>query len=174
MIRTKKEKLKKKYVIFLIIYFVFLAIYISSITLSKYMANMNKEDSTYSVAKPIIIVEIDPLNNKVNPVNDIEIDFSVYNYDGDDVNDVALKYKISLINDSVSIPLSYRLYDANDNEITLNNNLITTNAINMIASTKTKHDYKLVVSWNGSNSYNYQSLTRNLSIRANVVQLELE
>ncbi len=173
MIQTKKEKLKKKYIIFLITYFIFLAIYLSSITLSKYITNLNKEDSSYSVAKPIVIVDVDDLNNKVNPVNDIQINFSVYNYDENDVNDVSLKYKIALINDNINVPLSYKLYDSNDNELSLDNDLTTLNSVNMPASTKAKHDYKLIVSWDGSNSYTYQSITKSLNIRAKVVQLEL-
>ena len=141
---------------------------ISQVVMAKYLATASDEKHFFDVAKPIINVEVTSPTDKVSPEDNVRIDFDVVNYNTTEVNEVKLKYTISLESTN-DLPLSFRLYDSNDNELTMNN-LTTTSSFYMPATTNATHSYYIIASWNGSNSYVYQDLLSDLDIKINVEQ----
>ena len=151
-----------------ILCFVLILLCISQVVMAKYIGTITDEEHFFDVAKPIINVDIKSFTDKVSPDDDIRIDFDVVNFDGTNINEVKLKYTISLISND-NLPLSFKLYDSNDNEIVLNN-LTTTSSFYMPATNSTTHSYYIIASWNGNDSYVYQDLINDLDIKINVEQ----
>lgn len=170
----KRKKLRNKYILFLLICFTFFTLYISQNTLSKYIAVINDDKDTLNVAKPIIILKAHESVDKVSPINNIEVDFDIINYNSEEdiINDVKLKYTITLGMEN-TMPFNFELRDSNDNLLSLDSNLTTTTSFYMPASTKTVHSYKLIISWDGDTSYSYQDITNDLNIQINIEQTQI-
>ena len=143
-------------------------------TLAKYTSTVSAS-GTVGIARPVLNLQTNPVTDTVNPVNSMEVNFSVVNFENDVVNEVKLDYTISfVIDDRVDIPLKLHLYDGNNQEITLNGNNTAVESISMLASTPTTHDYKLVVSWDGENkSPDFAGLEKNIKITLDVVQASI-
>ena len=147
-------------------------------TLAKYTSTVSAS-GTVGIARPVLNLQTKPVTNTVNPVNSMEVNFSVVNFENGVVNEVKLDYTISFVIDdsvtnSLDIPLKLQLYDGNNQEITLNSYNTAVESISMPASTPTTHEYKLVVSWNGGDkSPNYAGLEKKIKISLDVVQARI-
>lgn len=174
MINEKRKRLRNKYILFLLICFTFFALYISQNTLSKYIVVINEDKNTISVAKPIIILKTHEPVNKVSPINNMEVDFDILNYNNEEdiINDVKLKYTITLGIEN-AMPFNFELKDSNDNLLSLDSNLTTITSFYMPASTKVTHSYKLIISWDGDTSYSYQDISNDLNIQINIEQTQI-
>ena len=163
--------MNKKKIIMLL--FIFMLFFVSQVVMAKYLGTVSDSASLYEIAKPIMVLDVHSFSDEVSPLDDVEIDFDVKNFNTTATNEVKLKYTISLNVDN-GLPLGFSLYDSNDNPIALDSNLKTTSSFYMPASTNTTHSYKLVVSWNGSTSHVYQNLSNDLNIEINVEQTEIQ
>lgn len=143
-------------------------------TLAKYSSTFSVSDSV-GISMPVLNLQTYQVSNAVNPVNSIEVNFSVGNFEGAVVNEVKLNYIISfLIDDSVTIPLQLNLYDENNQEIPLDENNTAVQSIAMPASTPATHNYTLVVSWEGEDfSYSFAGLSKMIKVSLDVEQARI-
>ena len=70
-------------------------------TLAKYTSTVSAS-GTVGIARPVLNLQTKPVTDTVNPVNSMEVNFSVVNFEGDVVNEVKLDYKISFVIDGTS------------------------------------------------------------------------
>lgn len=164
--------LKKKYLYFLIIYFMFFLVFFMSPSISRYSENIEFSNRIY-IAKPILNLSITDVNEKISPVKNIEIPFQVTNFNDDEINDIELYYSLFVNVDS--LPLKFKLYRVeNDNreELPLTDN--RSGKFQLAASSKVTDNYVLEIVWNEADkSHIYQSISDYVKIEANVEQSEL-
>lgn len=164
--------LKKKYLYFLIIYFMLFLVFFMSPSISRYSENIEFSNKMY-IAKPILNLSITDVSEKVSPVKNIEIPFQVTNYNNDLVNDIALYYSLFVNVDN--LPLKFKLYRVDDNkreELLLTDN--RSDKFQLAAGSKVTDNYVLEIIWNESDkSYIYQNISDYVKIEANVEQSEL-
>ncbi len=93
-----------------------LIIGINTVSLSKYdyVANGNAQAQ---IAKAIFIVEKDEIIKKQIDQNSfpLEYNFTINNYEGDKINEVNLEYNIEIETNEPNFPVSYVLFDCDNN-----------------------------------------------------------
>ena len=174
--KNRKKRLKIKFLKILVtLYLCVIAMPFAFLTtLAKYTSMMSATD-TVGIARPVLNLESVTVSDTVNPVNSMEVNFSVVNFEGAVVNEVKLNYHISfLIDDSVKIPLQLNLYDESNNEIPLDADNTSVQAIAMPASDATTQNYTLVVSWGDEDhSYTYAGLSKMIKVSLDVEQARI-
>ena len=69
-------------------------------TLAKYTSTVSAS-GTVGIARPVLNLQTKPVTNTVNPVNSMEVNFSVVNFENGVVNEVKLDYTISFVIDEI-------------------------------------------------------------------------
>ena len=138
----------------LLIFFTFITMLIVTfLSLSKYKSTI-AGSSTGRVAKYVLGISTNNIISipvsPVEPNNSQEFYFELSNEEENEKqNEVTLKYNIELEN-MANLPLEFKLYKYNENsaeynELKLNSNV--TDSININASDKINHKYKLEIKW---------------------------
>ena len=141
-------------------------------TLGKYKGTLASSDTARVARYVLQLTKTDETITEILPSDTKNIEFAIRNYEGEiespeKINEVKLKYKIKIeIIDSLSLPLSYKLYreynQGNQEEILLTNGESEFINIDMSSS---EHKYKLEVKWqNGFDQIAYQNLTDHIKI----------
>ena len=159
--------------IILIILSLFTVFLIYNFTFAKFHSNISGSANA-QIATPII--ELVGSNKIVgidydDTANQIEYNFAVNNFDNlENVNQVDLNYILQIKNDNSDFPISYKLYDVNNNEIILENN--TTESIRLGKDIKTTHHYKLIIRYaDKGNGINIINKLNNLDITLSANQV---
>lgn len=110
VIKKRHLKLKKKFKIFFIIYFCFVLLVTSNYSLAKFKTSVSKENSI-SIAKPIanlVSKDVDKIEFSLEDSNYVATyKFSIVNYENEKINEVDLKYFLSI---TIGDEFTYYLY----------------------------------------------------------------
>lgn len=140
-------------------------------TFARYIVSSSKNMSI-DVAKPLLLVDVASPSDTLDPSNNININFSVKNFDNNSsLSEVPLEYYLSFSN-SASIPLSYSLKNNSSNETVPLDSTNKTTVAATIPTSQTTHNYTLTISWDSSaqKSADFANLTSALVITADVKQ----
>lgn len=169
----------------LLIFFTFITMLIVTfLSLSKYRSTI-AGSSTGRVAKYVLGISKNNIINipiePVEPNNSQEFYFEISNEtENKKKNEVTLKYNIELEN-MANLPLEFKLYKYNEDsteydELRLNSNV--TDNINISASDKINHKYKLELKWKKNtensnyDSYKYSKTIDYIKIIVNAAQVD--
>ena len=163
-----------KKVILLIILSLFTIFLIYNFTFAKFTSDISGKSSS-QIANPVI--ELIGSNKIVGKDYDdtarqIEYNFSVNNFDSkENINQVNLKYIIKITNDNLDFPISYKLYNSDNEEISLNGSN-TTDFIMLNKDVKETHKYKLIINYaDKGNGINIINKLNNLDITLSAQQV---
>ena len=173
------EKSKKRTQLLSIVLFLCIATLLTfSFTTSRYIGQIDAENDSF--AKPILTISDNNTNFDATtlyyPGDTMEYDFKVSNKDGENINEVLLKYNLT-IKISSNVPLTTELYSVGDDDslikITLTDGGTPDIEIGYEDENKNKVEivqkYKLKLIWNKSdNSSDYagQTITCNINLSA--------
>lgn len=160
MFYVKKNKEKIFFLISLVI------IILNLIVLPKKKFSYNLHINT-EIAKGIIILEKDEFLEKEVDKNSfpIEYNFSIKNFDNNNVNDVDFDYKIKIESSTAIFPIKYKLIDVDNNcEIPLN--FGETQTLTLKKLKKEVRNFKLYVEWNDLDSELSDEVEIKLKIQA--------
>jgi hypothetical protein len=143
MKKIKKIISKFYLLIFLII---FILGVVCNFTFSKYSQVIDGAGGA-SIAKPIIHIEKEDVKEMeiYKGCKQIEYNFSVSNFEGNDLTDVDFEYIISIEESNNNFPVQYSLLNDNNEEIKLENN--KSEKILLTKEKETVHSYKLIAKW---------------------------
>ncbi len=151
----KRRRLKKKPVILLIFFISILFIFTFNVTTSRYLKEFSGEASDV-VAVPILSLDnptFSYTNKNLLPGYTDESDFYVNNYDGNNRNEVLMKYSLKIELDSV-IPVKVTLTSEDGTEIVLNEN--KTSEYELPYNTEMRTKFHIKIEWDEKdNSYEY-------------------
>ena len=167
MMKRLMENKRFKY--FLIIYAFFFVFSLTEVTLSKYVTVVTGEGSI-SIAKPVVEIVSDETSVSIAPGGSLDYYFYIQNYNSlNEVNEVIIKYNIEISVDN-KLPLTYTLYY--DDSGTYKKVDLANYYNYLVASTKMRHRYRLVINWDGSSSdLSYAQLEDIVSIKTTNIQV---
>ncbi len=143
---------------------ILMAICVNSISLSKYNTNMEYQAST-KIARAIVELEKDEkmemeITERTLP---LEYHFCINNYNETGINEVAFDYVIEIENSVDNFPVSYTLWDCdNQKEIKLKNG--KSEVLRIKHSEKESRKFKLCLQWKELN----EDLADNLQIKLKI------
>ncbi len=135
-------------------------------TLSKYNRSVSS-NSTADIAKPVFVVDGEQ-NIKIDGIQDTEYDFSIKNYNFQEISDVDMDYTIEIVNSSKA-NLSFELI-RNGTKVSLDNN--KTDTFNLKGIQRHTDDYKLIVKYENDATI-LEDITGNVQIKVEAVQSEV-
>lgn len=139
-------------------------------TFARYIVSASGTASI-DVAKPLLIIDVTTPTDTIDPLNSLDINFNVKNFENSSTTDVQLEYYLSFSNTG-SVPLTYSLKNNSSNEnVPLDSNNKTTVATS-IPTSQTTHPYTLTLTWDstGDKSISLANITDTLIITADVKQ----
>ncbi len=149
-----------------------ISIFCSYNTFASYKS-VYESESSIEIAKPIFNLVTSSNANKINPTNEIETNFSITNFNDNEINDITLKYYLTISLENDKLPLEYKLYKKENDTLTelpLTNN--QTDYFTLNKDIKETQDFVLKISWNElDTSYEYQNITDYIKINAYIEQL---
>ena len=149
-----------------------ISIFCSYNTFASYKS-VYESESSIEIAKPIFNLVTSSIADKINPTNEIETNFSITNFNGNEINDITLKYYLVISLENDKLPLEYKLYKKENDTLTelpLTNN--QTDYFTLNKDVKETQDFVLKISWNElETSYEYQNITDYIKINAYIEQL---
>ena len=151
-----------------LIMFCVIVIFINHVTLSR--ADSKQSIKLYGkIGKPIVNLETDDkLECKVNEDKfPIEYNFSINNYENDEINQIDFYYTIEVVSSVDNFPIQYRLYDSDINK-ELKMIKGKSEELKIKKNEKEKRNFKLVLNWNELEGDLADEVKINLKI--NVVQ----
>ena len=155
-----------------IILILLISIFCSYNTFASYKS-VYESESSIEIAEPIFNLVTSSIANKINPTNEIETNFSITNFNGNEINDITLKYYLVISLENDKMPLEYKLYKKENDTLTelpLTNN--QTDYFTLNKDVKETQDFVLKISWNElKTSYEYQNITDYIKINAYIEQL---
>lgn len=122
-------------------------IFCNTISISKYNRD-NEYVANTKIAKAILKVENDEkIDMKISKNNlPKEYFFSICNYENESINEIDFEYEIILENSSNKFPISYKIFDCDNNiELKLNNG--KTERVKIGKNRKEKRNFKIVFEW---------------------------
>lgn len=155
-----------------IILILLISIFCSYNTFASYKS-VYESESSIEIAEPIFNLVTSSIADKINPTNEIETNFSITNFNGNEINDITLKYYLVISLENDKLPLEYKLYKKENDTLTelpLTNN--QTDYFTLNKDVKETQDFVLKISWNElKTSYEYQNITDYIKINAYIEQL---
>lgn len=155
-----------------IILILLISIFCSYNTFASYKS-VYESESSIEIAEPIFNLVTSSIADKINPTNEIETNFSITNFNGNEINDITLKYYLVISLENDKMPLEYKLYKKENDTLTelpLTNN--QTDYFTLNKDVKETQDFVLKISWNElKTSYEYQNITDYIKINAYIEQL---
>lgn len=155
-----------------IILILLISIFCSYNTFASYKS-IYESESSIEIAEPIFNLVTSSIADKINPTNEIETNFSITNFNGNEINDITLKYYLVISLENDKLPLEYKLYKKENDTLTelpLTNN--QTDYFTLNKDVKETQDFVLKISWNElETSYEYQNITDYIKINAYIEQL---
>lgn len=155
-----------------IILILLISIFCSYNTFASYKS-VYESESSIEIAEPIFNLVTSSIADKINPTNEIETNFSVTNFNDNEINDITLKYYLVISLENNKMPLEYKLYKKENDTLTelpLTNN--QTDYFTLNKDIKETQDFVLKISWNElKTSYEYQNITDYIKINAYIEQL---
>ncbi len=155
-----------------IILILLISIFCSYNTFASYKS-VYESESSIKIAEPIFNLVTSSIADKINPTNEIETNFSITNFNGNEINDIILKYYLVISLENDKLPLEYKLYKKENDTLTelpLTNN--QTDYFTLNKDVKETQDFVLKISWNEfDTSYEYQNITDYIKINAYIEQL---
>lgn len=155
-----------------IILILLISIFCSYNTFASYKS-VYESESSIEIAEPIFNLVTSSIADKINPTNEIETNFSITNFNGNEINDITLKYYLTISLENDKLPLEYKLYKKENDTLTelpLTNN--QTDYFTLNKDIKETQDFVLKISWNElKTSYEYQNITDYIKINAYIEQL---
>lgn len=149
-----------------------ISIFCSYNTFASYKS-VYESESSIEIAEPIFNLVTSSIADKINPTNEIETNFSITNFNGNEINDIILKYYLTISLENDKLPLEYKLYKKENDTLTelpLTNN--QTDYFTLNKDIKETQDFVLKISWNElDTSYEYQNITDYIKINAYIEQL---
>lgn len=166
-----KVKTKKAINIILVIALIIIVILLLLLlfggrSFSKFRKTINSS-GVAEIAKPIFVVD-GTENIKIDGIQDTVYSFSVKNYDGSEISDVALKYNIEVINNSQA-ELQFEL-SKDGEKVELTNNKTEVMFLNGIS--QDKDDYELRIIYN-NNPAIVDDISGNVQIKVEAIQNEV-
>lgn len=156
----------------IIILILLISIFCSDSTFASYK-NVYESEGSIEIAKPIFNLVTSDVTDKINPINDLEISFSVTNFTNLETSDVSLKYYLTILFENSKLPLEYKLYrKVNDALVDVSFENDKSESFVLDKDVKESQYFILSLSWNKSKtSYEYQNITDYVNINAYVEQL---
>lgn len=155
-----------------IILILLISIFCSYNTFASYKS-VYESESSIEIAEPIFNLVTSSIADKINPTNEIETNFSITNFNGNEINDITLKYYLTISLENDKLPLEYKLYKKENDTLTelpLTNN--QTDYFTLNKDIKETQDFVLKISWNElDTTYEYQNITDYIKINAYIEQL---
>lgn len=155
-----------------IILILLISIFCSYNTFASYKS-VYESESSIEIAEPIFNLVTSSIADKINPTNEIETNFSITNFNDNEINDITLKYYLTISLENDKLPLEYKLYKKENDTLTelpLTNN--QTDYFTLNKDVKETQDFVLKISWNElKTSYEYQNITDYIKINAYIEQL---
>lgn len=155
-----------------IILILLISIFCSYNTFASYKS-VYESESSIEIAEPIFNLVTSSIADKINPTNEIETNFSITNFNGNEINDIILKYYLTISLENDKLPLEYKLYKKENDTLTeqpLTNN--QTDYFTLNKDIKETQDFVLKISWNElDTTYEYQNITDYIKINAYIEQL---
>lgn len=155
-----------------IILILLISIFCSYNTFASYKS-VYESESSIEIAEPIFNLVTSSIADKINPTNEIETNFSITNFNDNEINDITLKYYLTISLENDKLPLEYKLYKKENDTLTelpLTNN--QTDYFTLNKDIKETQDFVLKISWNElKTSYEYQNITDYIKINAYIEQL---
>lgn len=155
-----------------IILILLISIFCSYNTFASYKS-VYESESSIEIAEPIFNLVTSSIADKINPTNEIETNFSITNFNGNEINDIILKYYLIISLENDKLPLEYKLYKKENDTLTelpLTNN--QTDYFTLNKDIKETQDFVLKISWNElDTTYEYQNITDYIKINAYIEQL---
>ena len=155
-----------------IILILLISIFCSYNTFASYKS-VYESESSIEIAEPIFNLVTSSIADKINPTNEIETNFSITNFNDNEINDITLKYYLTISLENDKLPLEYKLYKKENDTLTelpLTNN--QTDYFTLNKDIKETKDFVLKISWNElKTSYEYQNITDYIKINAYIEQL---
>lgn len=165
-------KKRRLILLFFSIFAIFIFIFTFNFTSSRYIGQI--ESSMNDVNAIPVINLINPTFNEnisnLLPGSVIESDFYVSNYDGENINEVLMKYYIKVKINS-EIPVKIQIFDENGIELVLDKEGKTQEQ-ELIYGTENKMKYHIKLQWNEKdNSYEFSNKNLNLNIELIATQV---
>lgn len=155
-----------------IILILLISIFCSYNTFASYKS-VYESESSIEIAEPIFNLVTSSIADKINPTNEIETNFNITNFKDNEINDITLKYYLTISLENDKLPLEYKLYKKENDTLTelpLTNN--QTDYFTLNKDVKETQDFVLKISWNElKTSYEYQNITDYIKINAYIEQL---
>lgn len=170
----KRRRLKKNPFIVLIFFIGILFIFIFNASTSRYLGqiNANSEDV---LAVPVISLTNPTFEHSLTnmlPGDTTETNFYVSNYDGENTNELSMKYyfKITKIG---TIPFEITIIDtATGKELSVNDEGRTIEEVNLTYDNNVSTEYTIKIEWDEKdNDYNYAG--QDLKIKVELVSVQV-
>lgn len=165
-IKTKKIINVTLVILLIILILILCWIYFSGKSFSRYKTTVTS-NGIAQVAKPVFIVDGDN-NIKIDGIEDTTYNFSVKNYDSNNISEVKTKYYIEIINNSKA-SLNFELFDKENNRITLNEN--KTQIFELDKEIKQNDNYILKVKYKNDPAIT-EDIQGNVQIKVEAIQSE--
>ena len=164
----KKRHLKKEPIYTFIFLVSVLFIYTFNVTSSRYLGEISSDSEVLAVPR-ISLNETEATYDLTNMIpGDVrELEFLVTNEEDSQINEVLLSYDLEFVIEG-NLPLTFKLFDENNEEISLLNNKTSEQQIGFGSLVSRK--YKLQVIWDRSkNSNEYVNQTGKLQINLRTI-----
>lgn len=160
-IRNKKKEIIK--ITFIVIVFV---LFFAGFSLGKGFSN-TKVDSKVEIAKPIVVVENDPILDITTKNNMGNYYFKVKNYNGsEEITQVKMKYNIELLT-NLAEAIEVKMYKEGK-EIPIENN--TTQEFIFNKNEKEEHNYRLELKYDKNKASSIEEIIQDLQIKVHSEQ----
>ena len=170
----KRRKRKGISIIFIAFWCIWLCVLtfaiLNNVTQSRYVGKAKNSKSEVQVAKPIITLSKTTLSSGNNHPLRKEIAFTIQNYNGQEVSEIAMTYYLN-ITKKTGLPLTYTLYRVNGGTrqvVPLTNNLTANDTFPHTISTQ--HSYILELAFTSPPSN--QDIQEAVSIALHAEQIQ--
>ena len=160
---VKKKKMIK--VMLILILIIIMLVFWGGRTFAKHTKHVNSRGIS-EVAKPVFVVD-GARNIKIDGIQDTIYDFSVKNYNGDEISEVEMEYYIEIVNDSEA-DLEFVLTKSGQS-INLENN--KSSLISLLSAQKQKDDYQLQIKYSDDSNI-ISDIDGNIQIKVEAIQVE--